>query len=235
MSTAFHPQTDGQTERLNRTLEQMLRMYISPTMKDWDEWLMPCELAYNNANHKATGFSPFQLAYGRHPVVPAALVTQGGSSGVPAAEQFLTERDNLRAQAAAALESAQTTQRLSPDHPRQFAAGDRVWLSTKNIRMFGERSRKLLPKYTGPFQILERIGKSAYRLDLPSAMSRLHNVFHVGLLAPHHPRPDGAPADPKLFEAVPQQLDPASDPSASVPSEVTFRKVLRHRKANLGG
>ena len=66
-------------------------------------------------------------------------------------------------------------------------------------------------------------------------MSRLHNVFHVALLAPHHPRPDGAPADPKLFDALPQELDPTADPSASVPSEITFHRILRHRESELAG
>ena len=113
--------------------------------------------------------------------------------------------------------------------------GEQVWLSTKNLRQRGERCRKLLPKYMGPFPILSRIGKAAYRLDLPSAMSRLHPVFHVGLLAPHHPRPDGAPEDPRLFEAVPQNVDPTSDPPAPVPSEVTFHRILRHRDTDLAG
>ena len=110
-----------------------------------------------------------------------------------------------------------------------------MWLSTKHLRKHGEKCRKLLPKYMGPFLITARIGTWAYRLDLPSAMSRLHNVFHVALLAPHHPRPDGAPADPKLFDAVPQELDPTADPSASVPSEITFHRILRHRESELAG
>jgi putative transposase len=84
-----------QTERLNRTLEQMLRMYISPDMRDWDKWLPPCEFAYNNAYHKSTGYSPFLLAYGRHPVVPASLVEPGCNETVLTAAQFIKERDEL--------------------------------------------------------------------------------------------------------------------------------------------
>ena len=234
MSTAFHPQTDGQTERLNRTLEQMLRMYISPEMTDWDDWLMPCEFAYNNAVHTATGYSPFQLAFGRHPVVPASLVEQG-SSTVPAAEQFLQEREALSDKAATCLESAQAAERDRPSQPRQFDIGDKVWLSTRHLRKRGEKCKKLLPKYMGPFVITARIGKIAYRLDLPSAMSRLHPVFHISLLAAHHPRPDGAPDDPKLFDAVSQQPDPALLPPATVPDEEIFHKILRHRDSVLDG
>ena len=82
----------------------MLRMYISPEMSDWDKWLVPCEFAYNNAYHKTIGCTPFQLAYGRHPVTPASLAVHGCSSSDPAAEQFLDERDALRRRAAEALE-----------------------------------------------------------------------------------------------------------------------------------
>ena len=149
--------------------------------------------------------------------------------------QFLAEGDALRSQAAAALESAQTSTRLSPEPSRQFNVGDLVWLSTKNLRKHGEKCCKLLPQYMGPFLITARIGKWAYSLDLLSAMSRLHNVFHVALLAPHHPRPDGAPADPKLFDAVPQELYPTADPSASVPSEITVHRILWHLESELAG
>lgn len=90
-----------------------------------------------------------------------------------------------------------------------------------------------MPKYMGPFKIIARIGSWAYKLDLPTGMSRLHPVFHVGLLAPHYPRPDGAPSDPKIFEAVPQLADAAAD--AAVPRDLRFQQVLRHRDSELHG
>jgi hypothetical protein len=236
MSTAFHPQTDGQTERLNRTLEQMLRMYISPDMRDWDKWLPPCEFAYNNAYHKSTGYSPFQLAYGRHPVVPASLVEPGCNETVLTAAQFIQRRDELRAQAAKALESAQTSDRLASDPPRQFGVGDMVWLSTKNLHKRGERCRKLLPKYVGPFTIAARVGKVAYRLDLPPEMRRLHPVFHVGLLAPHVPRPQGAVEDITVFDAVPDTFpDSGTAGAAPVPVDMEIHQILRHKDRRLEG
>jgi hypothetical protein len=219
---------------MNRTLEQMLRMYVMPEMKDWDVWLAPCEFAYNNSRHSTTSHSPFQLAYGRHPVVPASLAEPGCGSAVPAAGQFLAERDALRAQAAAALVSALTSQRLASSPPRDFQPGDNVWLSTKNLHKRGERSRKLLPKYIGPFSIVARVGKVAYKLALPAAMGRLHPVFHVGLLAPHVPRPDGA-SDTLNFDAVPNLPADATPSGAPVPEPLALHQVLRHRDTRLDG
>jgi hypothetical protein len=211
----------------------MLRMYISPEMKDWEKWLVHAEFAYNNAQHKATGYSPFQLAYGRHPVTPVSLAAHGCGAD-HSAEDFLEEREAFRKRAAEALEVAR-----SPDkqhllrNSRQYAVGDKVWLSTKNLHKYGERCKKLLLKYMGPFNITKRIGTVAYKLDLPAAMSRLHPVFHVGLLAPHHPRPTGAPEDPRIFDAVPMQAETTAD--AAMPGELVFQSILRHRDRELEG
>eukprot|EP00955_Chlamydomonas_euryale_P021670 228934-Chlamydomonas_euryale.AAC.1 len=88
MSTSNHPQTDGQTERANRTLEDMLRAFVSPHHDDWDELLVNAEFAYNDSVNRTTGFTPFYLNYGRHPHTPLSLVT-GQQAGQETVVEFV--------------------------------------------------------------------------------------------------------------------------------------------------
>jgi len=88
MSTAFHPQTDGQTERLNRTLEDMLRIYATYKQDTWDEYLPAAEFVYNNSKQASTGFTPFELDNGQHPITPITLAT-GAINNILAASDFI--------------------------------------------------------------------------------------------------------------------------------------------------
>ena len=187
MSTGFHPQTDGQTERMNRTMQQMLRNYVSPDQSDWDELLAPCEFAYNNAPSASTGFTPFFLNYGRHPRTPASLILKRRGDGmgeVPTVENFVELMDDCRKRAREALSAAQERQKFYADTNRshvEFLVGQKVLLSTQNLKLRDSGARKLLPRYIGPFDIKTKIGEVAYRLALPPKM-RIHPVFHVSLL-----------------------------------------------------
>ena len=186
MSTGFHPQTDGQTERMNRTLQQMLRNYVSPDQTDWDELLAPAEFAYNNAPSASTGFTPFFLNYGRHPRTPASLIfrRRGDGGEVPSVENFVELMDDCRKRARDALSAAQERQKFYADtnrSPKEFKVGQKVLLSTQNLKLRDAGARKLLPRYIGPFEIKGRVGELAYRLALPPKM-RVHPVFHVSLL-----------------------------------------------------
>ena len=182
MSTAFHPQTDGQTERVNRVLEEYLRHYVNPSHDDWDEWLPLAEFAYNNSVHEAVGDTPFFLNYGVHPRVPGAVRTQ--TQPVAPGADFAARMAEIIAKAKERLKSArQKALRVANPARREaiFKVGDQVLLSSRNITMKTPGTNKLLPKYLGPFKVTEVLSPVTYRLDLPTGM-KCHNVFHAGLL-----------------------------------------------------
>ena len=199
MSTAYHPQTDGQSERMNRVLEDMLRHYISPTQKNWEELLPVAEFAINNAVQGSTGKTPFELNQGWHPITP---LTYGlVKSNVPVAQHFVQELNIRSKEAVQRMNEAQERQKRYADKRMQmhsFSVGDEVLLSTKNISLKGPGVRKLLPRWVGPFKVSKQVGKVAYELDLPSNM-KIHNVFHVSLLKPYHPSGRTQPPPPAVW------------------------------------
>ena len=185
MSTAYHPQTDGQTERSNRTLEEMLRHYVSWRQTDWDEHLSALEIANNNSKQTSTGFTPYYLNSGHEIRLPldAALPLVDGKNPI-AAERIRRLHEDL-IMAREHIERAQKRQAHYADQHRRhvtFAVGDRVLLSTQHLRMVGvKRTPKLTFKYIGPFTVVRVVGPNAYELDLPANMS-LHPVFNISRL-----------------------------------------------------
>jgi len=183
MSTAYHPQTDGQTERANRTLEDMLRAYVSYHQDDWDEHLVAAEIAYNNSVQASTGFSPYYLNSGYHPKFPLDQVNNPVSSNNSTVEETLrillqnlgTAKNNL-------LEAQKRQTHYANQDRRaiEFKVGDQVLLSTANLNN-QDRAPKLLPKFTGPFKIKRVVSPVAYELELPKSM-RIHPVFHISKL-----------------------------------------------------
>jgi hypothetical protein len=200
MSTAFHPQSDGQTERTNRTLEDVLRHYVSWEGTDWSEHLDAAEYAINTAWQESIKETPFFLNYGRHPnsvVGLAARLAQPERS--PSAKAFVTAMQEALAVAKDCLRKAQDRQKAYADQGRTDAwtpaVGDKVLLHTKNIRLVG--CKKLLPTWLGPFVVKAAVqphceGRAeqdrpkpvAFKLELPASMGKMHDVFHVGMLKP---------------------------------------------------
>ena len=191
-SSAYYPQTDGQTERMNRTLEQMLRMYVQRNPSEWDCYLAPVEFAYNNATQASTGYSPFFLINGEHPCVPTVLGSQSSEIdvNVESANTFMQFFQQLVKHAQHSLQRARAYQKRQADSHRRelvFAEGDAVMLSTRNLDNL--ICRTFRQRFIGPFRIAKKISDVAYRVELPPHL-HIHNVFHVSLLKPYKPSPD---------------------------------------------
>ena len=199
LSTAFHPESDGQTERCNRILQDMLRHYINPMHNDWDEHLTAVEFAINNSYQESIKTTPFMLNYGRNPLTPSTL----GTSSVDNPKAWNVSATLLERIAAAkqALTAAQQRQKAYADKKRgdvEFQEKQEVLLSTRNIHLKGPGSPKFMPKWIGPFTVVKRIGKTAYELELPANM-KVHDVFHVSLLKPYHKDGRVQPPPPELM------------------------------------
>jgi hypothetical protein len=219
LSTAFHPQTDGQTERQNQTLEHYLRCYCSEEQNDWASLLPMAEFASNNSTSATLGVSPYYALMGYNPSLTVDL-PRGESSreGVPAAEERAQHLRSVRETLEERWRKAQETQARSynKNHtPKSYKVGDKVLLSLKNLKLRAP-SRKLAPRQQGPYRIIDLVGKQAYRLALPNEMSRIHNVFHVSLLEPWRTR-DGSDEPP-----MPVELEEGAAPEYEV--EVILKK-----------
>ncbi|XP_052189880.1 uncharacterized protein LOC127799697 [Diospyros lotus] len=184
-STAFHPQTDGQSERTIRTLEDMLRACVLDFHGSWDDHLSLVEFAYNNSFQASIGMAPFEALYGRPCRSPLCWTETGERAllGPELVEQTTEKIQLIRAR----MKAAQDRQKSYADRRRrdlEFDVGDHVFLRVmpmRGVRRFGV-SGKLSPRYVGPFEILERVGSLAYRLALPPQLAHVHDVFHVSML-----------------------------------------------------
>lgn len=194
LSTAYHPQTDGQTERMNARIEQYLRAYVNYAQNDWVRYLPSAEFAINNQDSTVTGVSPFMANYGLHPRSGCDLSMPLKGPPVPASVNF------ERLDANEIVENAKKIEKFMIDNifyhsaeqeiqankkraaARNFKVGDLVWLNYKNIKSL-RPSKKLDFKNGGPFKIIDVIGNYAYKLSLPKS-AKIHPVFHVSLLSP---------------------------------------------------
>ena len=182
-STAYHPQTDGQTERTNRSMEQMLRCTLTDDA-EWQDKLALVEFAYNTSEAASTGTSPYEAVYGRAPRTPLSLTA---NTNLPRLQEQLREMSHVWDAVRHNIAKAQAAQKRQADKTRQhveFSEGDEVLLSTANISLDGHDSGKLKPRWIGPFQIVEKKSSLVYRLRLPDNMG-IHPVFHVSLLKPY--------------------------------------------------
>ncbi|KAI3762990.1 hypothetical protein L1987_53435 [Smallanthus sonchifolius] len=185
ISTAYHPQTDGQTERTIQTLEDMLRACVIDFGNTWESQLPLVEFSYNNSYHTSINAAPFEALYGRKCRSPICW-TEVGDSQLTGPELVFKTFEKI-VQIRNCMAAARDHQKSYADKrhkPLEFQIGDMVLLKVspwKGVIRFGKRG-KLNPRYVGPFKIMKRIGPVAYQLDLPEGLCGAHNVFHVSNL-----------------------------------------------------
>ena len=181
LSTVFHPQTDGQTERMNQELEQYLRMFIDHHQEQWPEWLGTAEFAYNNKTHSGTKVSPFEANNSQSPRMGFELRKKGKFEG---AEKFAKRMKEVQEEAKVALGKAQEDMRRYADRHRGKAVGykarDLVLLSTKDLKwqMVGRYSEKLVERFVGSYKIKAIISSNVVELELPTTV-KIHLVVNV--------------------------------------------------------
>jgi len=171
LSTAFHPQTDRQTERVNQELEQYLRMFIDHRQEQWLDWLGTAEFAYNNKAHSSTKTLPFKTNYRQDPRIGFEMRRKGKYEG---AEKFVIKMKEVQEEAKAALGKAQEEMKKYANRKRaevdEYKVGDLVMLSTKDLKyqMVRRRTEKLMERFVGPCKIKKIVSSNAVELELPN-------------------------------------------------------------------
>ena len=221
MSSADHPETDGQTERMNRTLLSIIRAFTNAHGTNWATHLSMFEFAYNNATHEGSSFTPFFLNYAQHPRLPHSL---GALPNHMSTSQFVSAMDNALMTARAKLAQSQRRQLLQANKHRrdvELAVNDLVLVRSSVFRQPGLLRNKTIAPWTGPFRVLSKVGTSSYRLQLPPA-TRQFDVFHVSKLRVYYSSP--------LFphDLMPPALNVDGEP------EYEVQEILKQRDVQIG-
>ncbi|KAJ1592539.1 hypothetical protein NDA15_005270 [Ustilago hordei] len=184
LSTAYHPQTDGQTERVNQVIEQYLRMYCNYEQNDWANLLDTAAFVYNNTVHNSIGVSPFFACYGwnpkAHPDIPQRLGVND-----PGRFEYLMDGEERCKYLQEQIREAQrrSVNQYNRKHKDiEFKVGDMVYINRRNWKT-RRPTPKLDTRFAGPYPVQERVGRRAYRITLPANL-RVHDVFHVSMLEP---------------------------------------------------
>ncbi|MCO5554803.1 hypothetical protein L7F22_008338 [Adiantum nelumboides] len=187
-SSAYHPQTDGQTERINQGIEDYIRSYVQADQKDWADFLEVLEFQYNSSVHTGTGYAPFELATGKEVITPMALASGAIHAQDLDAEEFLAnwqKRMEVARRHLVTYKEKYVAKANEKARAEFFQAGDLVLVSSQNINLPANLTPKFNHRYYGPYRIVRDFNNVSYQLELPTNV-KIHNVFHVSLLKRFH-------------------------------------------------
>lgn len=228
LSTSYHPQTDGQSEKSNQTVEVALRHCVDYSQESWAKYIPEIEFSINTSKNDTTKTSPYRVLYG-FDLRDGLSVLSGLTERNPSAQEFRDNVARIRQEVSGAIALAQARQARYYDEkhtPKTFEVGDMVMLDTRDFRIPGVSQNKIGPKRIGPFRILEKHGRLAYRIDLPPTY-RIHPVISIAKLEPatkdghRHSRPPPIVKEKNPEEEVEYEVE-------DIESEATVRRSLKY-------
>ncbi|GBG69740.1 hypothetical protein CBR_g4571 [Chara braunii] len=225
-SSVRHPQTDGQTERAHQTAQIMLRTLIRPDQKDWVDRLPDIEFAYNTSVHPANCVTPFELHHGgeKARIFADLLLPQAADIDVPCSPASVRKYRDLLIKARANMQKAQVRMQQQANRrrlPCPFREGDLVWVLSEEFALEQDVSRKLLPKWFGPWEVTSAVGDDpagpSFVVNIPPHLP-VHRVFHALKLAIY------TPPSANEFPSRRSQDPPSMDGHQEVDRVITHRK-----------
>jgi hypothetical protein len=220
MSSGFHPKTDGQTERMIRTVQQVMRFYVLPNQSDWDTALPMIAFALNSSYNNSTEATAYEVVLGFTPASPFdRLLGFRPEQRVLDKHSWIQHRLEQLRHAKLALDVARSRMISTPTYDKcPYQVGDSCWLSTKHLKLKTTGSRKLVPRFVGPYKVIKVVNPVAVKLELPSHM-KVHPVFHISEL---RTVPEGT-----RFHSQPAAVEVEGI------SEYIIDKILDHRVAQI--
>ncbi|KAK1602162.1 hypothetical protein QYE76_017205, partial [Lolium multiflorum] len=232
-SSSSHPQTDGQTEVVNRSLSTLLRTLVKKNLKSWEDCLPHAEFAYNRAKHSTTLRSPFMIVYGFEPptaldILPLPLHQRINMDF----DERTTAMKKLHEETRATIQDhvlRQATRINAKKKERVFEEGDLVWVHLRKERFPQERNSKLKPRGDGPFKVLKRINNNAYVIDIPTSKYLVSNTFNISDLSPHHGDEEGQESRTTLSQGGGDDVAPLTNDTTSRPTSPPSGPMTRAR------
>ncbi|KAK1595945.1 hypothetical protein QYE76_017398 [Lolium multiflorum] len=232
-SSSSHPQTDGQTEVVNRSLSTLLRTLVKKNLKSWEDCIPHAEFAYNRAKHSTTLRSPFMVVYGFEPptaldILPLPLHQRTNMDF----DERTTAMKKLHEETRATIQDhvlRQANRLNAKKKERVFEEGDLVWVHLRKERFPQERNSKLKPRGDGPFKVLKRINNNAYVIDIPTSKYLVSNTFNISDLSPHHGDEEEQESRTTLSQGGGDDVAPLTNDSTSRPTSPPSGPMTRAR------